>query len=170
MFDFLKGLGATCRVSGGSKITSVGRTIEGFGIDMQTKGWMTRFGMVNVTIFLCDRSGNPIINNAVKQATGKDAFIDGETAVKAVLASPFEYSVRIVANDANNVISVEAAKKFQADFDAICGIQPAQPQEQQQPQQTTQEPQPQAQPQPKQAPWEPVSIEDIDLDGCEPTC
>lgn len=158
MFDFLKGFGATCRVSGGSKITSAGRAIEGFGIDMQTKGWITRFGMVNLTIFLCDRQGNPIVNNAILQATGKPAFIDGEAAIKAVLASPFEYSVKIVANDANNVVSVEAAKKFQADFDIICGIQqPAQtqpqtkqPQQSEQPQQTSQ-PQPQAQEQQSQS-------------------
>lgn len=156
MFDFLKGLGASCRVSGGSKIQTVGQAIEGFGIDMQMKGWLTRFGMVNLTIFLCDRQGNPIVNNAVLQATGKPAFIDGETAIKAVLASPFEYSVKIVANDANNVVSVEAAKKFQADFDAICGIQqPAQPQTEQ-PQQPEQ-PQQTAQPQP--APSQPETQE-----------
>lgn len=150
MFDFLKGLGATCRVSGGSKITSVGRTIEGFGIDMQTKGWLTRFGMLNLTVFLCDRQGNPIINNAVLQATGNPAPINGETAVKAVLANPFEYTVKVVANDVNNVVSVEAAKKFQADFDIICGIQ--QPAAQTQPQQSeqTQEAQPQPQPAPSQ--------------------
>lgn len=197
MFDFLKSFGASCRVSGGSTITSAGRAIEGFGIDMQSKGWLTRFSMVNLTVFLCDRKGNPIVNNAVLQATGKPVYIDGETAIKAVLAKPFEYSVKIVANDANNVTSVEAAKKFQSDFNAICGIQPpaqpqAAPQPQTQPQpeqaqqqpQTQTQPQPQAQvqpqaqpqpqaaqtPQPQQPSWEPVSVKDIDLNDYEPTC
>lgn len=149
MLDFLKGFGATCRVSGGSTITSAGRAVEGFGIDMQSKGWLTRFGMVNLTIFLCDRKGNPIVNNAILQATGKPVYIDGETAIKAVLAKPFDYTVKIVANDANNVTSVEAAKKFQADFNNICGIQPAQPQAA--PQQPQAQVQPQAQPQPQAA-------------------
>lgn len=184
MFDFLKGFGATCRVSGGSTITSAGRAIEGFGIDMQSKGWLTRFGMVSLTIFLCDRKGNPIVNNAILQATGKPVYIDGETAIKAVLAKPFDYTVKIVANDANNVTSVEAAKKFQADFNNICGIQPAQPQAQpqaapqpqaqQQPEQAQPQAQTQKQPQPQeqvqQPSWEPVSVKDIDLSDYEPTC
>lgn len=172
MFDFLKGFGASCRVSGGSKIQVVGQAIEGFGIDMQSKGWMTRFGMLNLTVFLCDRQGNPIVNNAVLQATGKPAFIDGEAAVKAVLASPFDYTVKISANDANNTTSVAAAAKFKAEFDAICGIQQpaAQPQAQPQPEQAQSQTQPQAQAQAQEPPWEPVSVEDIDLGDYEPTC
>lgn len=143
--DFFTGLGASCRVSGGSKITSAGRAITGFGISMEAKGWLTRCDMLGVEVYLCDHDGNVLVDEVATQAAGRPIFYTSIEAIKTVLANPFSSRLQFKARDKKNVAAVAGATKFQAHFDELCGgpvaapadpEAPAQPNQQQTPQPT----------------------------------
>lgn len=135
--NFFTGLGASCRVSGGSKITSAGRAITGFGISMEAKGWATRCELLAIEAYLCDYDGNVLVDEVATQVAGRPIFFTGIEAITTVLANPFGNRLRFKARDKKNVAAVAGATKFQAHFDALCGgpvADPAQPDQQQTPQ------------------------------------